>query len=412
MWIASSLEHHYDRFRTIWTMLRGNKPVWPQFTQRLAWKLRPYFLRHPLPHDIACWRLRDANADDIDQMTRVETENSSWWKFLTPFFAAHGYHLYAPFVELLSDYSHPLPLDGHPSSRQTHPFARRLYSANKDCKFFFKNCIRGARDAYGRDVVIRIVSGPERSRELEILKRLTSSPALKDPRNITIPILDWLEFDGLTFIVMPRWDPAWIHDFGTVAECIHITDSFLAYLDFLHQHRIAHMDIHAGNMCINTIVPSFYSHLTGLRNPAVTRYAMIDFGVSYIYPYDMPLETVREELPIYAWAFHGLEDEKGPFNPFCADVGALGTVLDRHVRVIRDVVPEIVPFIESMTTPRPDDRPTAHEAYLKFQALKASLTSEQLQAPVTDLSYRGDGHYQRKYVYKKRPQLPDPDWSP
>ncbi|KAF9041509.1 hypothetical protein BJ165DRAFT_1489423 [Panaeolus papilionaceus] len=52
---------------------------------------------------------------------------------------------------------------------------------------------------------------------------------LRDPRNITIPILDWLEFGGLVFIVMPRWDLAWIHDFEKVSELIEISDVLFSY---------------------------------------------------------------------------------------------------------------------------------------------------------------------------------------
>ncbi|PPQ76010.1 hypothetical protein CVT24_006541 [Panaeolus cyanescens] len=340
-------------------------------------------------------------------------ENNTWWTFLTPFFAAHGYTLYAPVGDHASEDSHPHPLDEMPTSRQVHPFARRLYSKNKDTGFTLGPCLRGARDKYGRDFVIRIVSGPIRSTEVEVLQRLTSPSALRDPRNITIPILEWLEFDGLVFIVMPRWDYAWIHDFGTVAECIHIAEVSLAYLDFLHEHRIAHMDIHDGNMMINTIVPALRFHLTGLRDPAETRYAMIDFEGSYIYPYETPLDEVSVVFPGYSWGAHGLNGEEGPFNPFAADVGALGYLLDQRVRVIREVVPEIIPFTEWMRSlsKASSERPTAREAYTRFQELKSKLTEEQLKAPVKDLSY-SQGAYQKKYIYKSRPQLPKHNWSP
>ncbi|PPQ73013.1 hypothetical protein CVT24_001402 [Panaeolus cyanescens] len=391
-------------------MTRGLR--WGLFSQRLVWKLKPYLTRHPLPYDIDRWRLKGIDVDDLDLVARLMKENNSWWTFLAPFFAAHGYTHYAPASD--GHETHPDPHDGMPTSRQVHPFARRLYSTNKENKMFLAPCIRGARDEHGRDVVIRIVSGPKCSRELEVLQRLTSPSALQDPRNITIPILEWLQFDGLTFIVMPRWDLGWIHDFGRVAECIHIAEISLAYLDFLHEHRIAHMDIHDGNMLINTIVPARRFHLTGLRDPAETRYAMIDFGASHIYPYGTPLDTVRITLPRYAWGFHGLNPEDGPFNPFAADVGALGYLLDRRVRVIRHVVPEIVPFTERMRSLSKDsnERPTAREVYLKFQELKSRLTEEQLKAPVTDLSYKGDGYYQKKYTYKSRPQLPKHNWTP
>ncbi|PPQ76009.1 hypothetical protein CVT24_006540 [Panaeolus cyanescens] len=387
---------------------------WDQFSQRLAWKLRPYFSRHPVSRDIVRWRIdsMDIDINNLEVVTPLMKENNTWWTFLTPFFAAHGYTLYVPIDDKPTGASHPHPIDGKPTTRQAHPFARRLYSTNKDTKLSLRPCVRGARDKHGRDVVIRIVSGPQRSRELEVLQRLTSPSALRDPRNITIPILDWLKFDGLVFIVMPRWDPAWIHDFGTVAECIHIAETFLAYLDFLHEHRIAHMDIHPGNMTINTVIPARCFHLTGLRDPAETRYAMIDFGTSFIYPPETHLDTVREVFPQYSWRYHGMNEEEGPFNPFSVDVSSLGYILDRRVRVIREVVPEIIPFVEWMRPFKLSDCPTAREAYLKFQELKSKLTAEQLSAPLSDISYSGDGEYQKKYTYKSRPTLPAHNWSP
>ncbi|PPQ73016.1 hypothetical protein CVT24_001405 [Panaeolus cyanescens] len=303
---------------------RMNGLEWTQFCQRLTWKLRPYFSRHILPRDIARWRLDGVNVDDLDMVTRLRKENNSWWTFLTPFFAAYGYSLHVPIDDNATANSYPYPLHGKPTSRQVHPYARRLYCTNRESTFKIhvvdmmsklirhlsrqKPCVRGARDKCGRDVVIRIVSGPEHSKELKVLEYLTSPSALKDPRNITIPILDWLEFDGLIFIVMPKWDQAWMHDVGTVAECIHIADVLLA--------------------------------------------------------------------------------------------------------IIREIVPEIISFIEWMRSSRPSDRPTAREAYLKFQELKTKLTAEQLEAPLSDIFYDGSGRYQKKYAYKTRPKLPDHNWRP
>jgi hypothetical protein len=42
------------------------------------------------------------------------------------------------------------------------------------------------------------------SDELEVYKRLNTPQARQDPRNHTVPVLEWLEHDGLVFVVMPR----------------------------------------------------------------------------------------------------------------------------------------------------------------------------------------------------------------
>jgi hypothetical protein len=77
-----------------------------------------------------------------------------------------------------------------------------------------------ARDREGREVFIKLVicvasislsltwyravSALHETPELQTLKRLQSDDLRNDPRNHTIPILEWIEAFGTTFIVMPR----------------------------------------------------------------------------------------------------------------------------------------------------------------------------------------------------------------
>ena len=77
-----------------------------------------------------------------------------------------------------------------------------------------------ARDRLGRDVIIkyvsicmvvrtthvfpRLVSGSEPSQELEALRRLNSPLLRANPRNRTIPVLEFIKWGDLVFAVMPR----------------------------------------------------------------------------------------------------------------------------------------------------------------------------------------------------------------
>ncbi|KAF9057001.1 hypothetical protein BJ165DRAFT_1397360 [Panaeolus papilionaceus] len=328
---------------------------------------------HPLPLDLNMWRTLDIGLDRMDALFLRMKKNLEWWQYLDSFFNSQGYVLYtARSLEACFQFL-PLPHDGKPfESHQQYPYARRLYKTNKDGEFPYVHCVRAARDEYGQDVVIRIVSGPEPSDEFKVLKRLSSPAALRDPINITIPILDWLEFGGLVFIVMPRWNLAWIHDFEKVSELMDISDVLFSYLDFLHDNRVAHMDFHSYNIAINTIVGG-----------------ALDFGASVAYPYDTPLDAATHIADNYSSGFHGLPSLTGPFNPFHADVGALGlgTMMEVQLRVIEHVVPQIGPFVDAMRAPSPGDRPTAKEVYRQFKAIKSSLTQEQLDAPVLALRY-------------------------
>lgn len=49
-----------------------------------------------------------------------------------------------------------------------------------------------------------MVAGSEASDELNVYKRLNTSEARLDPRNHTVPVLDWLTHKDFTFVVMPR----------------------------------------------------------------------------------------------------------------------------------------------------------------------------------------------------------------
>ncbi|KAF9041531.1 hypothetical protein BJ165DRAFT_1489558 [Panaeolus papilionaceus] len=343
---------------------------------------------HPLPLDINVWRTFDLGPDRMDVLFARMKENLEWWQYLDSFFKSQGYVLCTPPSAEKCFQFRPYPHDGKPlQTHQQCPHARRLYEKNIDCEFIYRHCLRAARDKHGQDVVIRIVSGPEPSDELKVLKRLSSRALLRDPRNITIPILDWLEFGGLVFIVMPRWDLAWIHDFEKVSELIEISDVLFSYLDFLHDNRIAHMDLHSDNTAINTIVPKNTYNAKGLRDPGVTRYAVFDFGASVVYPYETPLESATHVADNYNWGFHGLPSLTGPFNPFQADVGALGTMMEIQLRVIEHVVPQVGPLVDAMRVPNPGDRPTAKEVYRQFKAIRSSLTQEQLDAPILTLRY-------------------------
>lgn len=52
----------------------------------------------------------------------------------------------------------------------------------------------------------RLVSfSGEESDELKIYRLLNTPQARNDPRNHTVPVVDWIEYNGLTFVVSPRY---------------------------------------------------------------------------------------------------------------------------------------------------------------------------------------------------------------
>ncbi len=55
-----------------------------------------------------------------------------------------------------------------------------------------------------RLTLFRAISGPQPSKELRAFRLLQSDALRDDPRNHTIPVLDYINFNGQVFVVMPR----------------------------------------------------------------------------------------------------------------------------------------------------------------------------------------------------------------
>ncbi|KAF8149336.1 hypothetical protein B0H34DRAFT_733314 [Crassisporium funariophilum] len=180
--------------------------------------------------------------------------------------------------------------------------------------------VYAARDSQGRDVVIKIVSGRTPTNELRVLQALNTPKARADPRNHTIHVLDFIYFDGVAFVVMPRWPAAFNPDFGMVKEMLHLMDVILETFDYLHENRIAHCDFLPQNLGINVINDRRCDFMLGMRYSSVVRYALYDFGFSLMYPHDTILEDVRDDRE-YNFSLRHLEAPSDPtVNPFQVDM--------------------------------------------------------------------------------------------
>ncbi|KAH6900833.1 other/AgaK1 protein kinase [Coprinopsis sp. MPI-PUGE-AT-0042] len=299
------------------------------------------------------------------------------WKFLAAYFAGCGYYLYQGLGPLHTTPSNDGPL---PSPlEQVYPYSRRADGlTEKDLEF---NCTQGfriwaARDQWGREVVIRLVSFPgEESDELKIYRLLNTPEARKDPRNHTVPVVDWIEYSGLTFIVSPRWgDPI----IGMVSLS---ADQLLHYADTLLEARRAY-----------SLSSTYSYHFTlGARHhlwpkpqdgaaclcPAVSRFAYIDFDASVMLPMDTALDSVLMEREMrIGIAYLGLPG--GKVNPFNDDIVVLLNTLQTYTRVLEAGIPEIGLFFDKyladLSAP-----PSAAMVLAAFRKLRTTLTREQLE---------------------------------
>ncbi|PPQ79174.1 hypothetical protein CVT24_012888 [Panaeolus cyanescens] len=354
----------------------------------LVWRLRSVLHCHPLPRQLAGWQPTPLSYDDQDQFAREMFEIQSYWLYLDTFFHLKGYRIFKPvdgnFHERKWLNLVPGPHEESKRSkgrrRSDYPYARKGYPDDYPMQFFFSSPrVWPARDVDGNDLIIRLVSDDQCSDELRIWRRLHSPGVKNHPRNRAIPVLEYLEFDGLTFIVMPRWDSPSSNDYATAEEVLNMAECIFDAVDFLHEHRIVHRDLEFQNVGLNVVIGK-QRYPKGNHDPKEAMYAIIDFGFSLIYPYETHLEEATTTLR-YGCEF---EDENPPRNPFTLETYYAAKMIQHSARIVEKFIPEIGPFFDDILNAEEANRPFAREVLQRFRQLKSSLTTDQLKMPLED----------------------------
>ncbi|KAJ7097897.1 kinase-like domain-containing protein [Mycena belliarum] len=216
------------------------------------------------------------------------------------------------------------------------------------------NLFRGTRICDGAKVVIKAVH--LHSRELSVIKFLSTPPLRHDPMNHCIPVLAFIEVaqDSLAFIVMEQaspllWSSQLIDD-----EVPCRLDLFLAALRqciehcvFMHKHQVAHLDISLRNL-----VTDYQGH-----------YAYIDYELSRRFDggsIRIP-EFRTTEIPPECELSNG----DCP-DPFKADVWALAVLILRACKLAGYCIAELVQLTRPMLNENPADRPSLDEVLRAF----------------------------------------------
>jgi len=252
--------------------------------------------------------------------------------------------------------------------------------------------------------------------ELPILSVLSSEPLASHPENRTVPLLDVIlspDSDEAVYLVFPQLRPFAHPPFQTPAEILHCFRRFLQGLQFLHEHNIAHLDIHKVNLMMhagsmfprgyNPIITEFYrasdplSEQTRLkRAPRITRslsdvkYYFIDFG--HARQYSMNLQ---DSLPIaHGEQGHIIapEMQRRSYNPMPVDVYALGTLFEEVIEGYEGWDDrEVSKVVKVMKRKKPDQRSTAEEARYDFEELIKTIPRKELWKKIYPKSYLSGG---------------------
>ncbi|KAH6900831.1 other/AgaK1 protein kinase [Coprinopsis sp. MPI-PUGE-AT-0042] len=331
-----------------------------------------------LPTDRQSWSVDPDICAVDEQWMEALDDVSRRWKFLAPYFA--GLRLLP-----LSRASSPIhdTLRGWPSAFTTRAGVsvlspRRPLDRQGFRIYPYPACRVFASGLHEINWDGKLVSFPgEESDELKIYRLLNTPQARKDPRNHTVPVIDWIEYSGLIFIVSPRWGDPIIGMVPLSADqLLHYADTLLEGLVFLHENRVAHRDIHVGNTVLDIITGYHRRDALPLLHPSLSRFAYIDFDASVVLPIDTAIDSVLMEREMrlgVGW----LRLPQAKSNPFNDDVVVLLHALQTYTRVLESEIPEIGLFFDKylgdLVAP-----PSAAVVLAAFRNLRSTLTREQL----------------------------------
>uniref|UniRef100_A0A8H7Y4K3 Protein kinase domain-containing protein n=1 Tax=Psilocybe cubensis TaxID=181762 RepID=A0A8H7Y4K3_PSICU len=365
------LESKYESLLWTWRLMRSNI-IFPEALE--DWNLK---------------NLEDSHGDFI--------YIHSCWMFVLPFFVSRGYAMYQQDPVGLGNLNPP-PFP--PAAKATsYPYSRQLPSKTPIPRAVWAPRIWAARDALGRDVIIKVISEVDNpSNELKVMQLLNSKRLRSDPANHTIYAIEYITFDKFVFVVMPRWDSAIFPEFANVSELMHFTKIILEAFDFLHRNRIVHLDCLAQNMGMNAVMTTAeIDRRTGVRDPKEVRYALFDFDAAVIFPEDTVIEEARMDH-VLSFDRHYIPKESitYPYNPFRVDVAFMGTCLQTYVRHLESKIPELGPFFDSLIDINDPNQPSASQALARFTEISNNLSPE-----VASASFDGFIWCRGGVVYKK-----------
>ncbi|KAG6871583.1 hypothetical protein C0995_002882, partial [Termitomyces sp. Mi166 len=167
---------------------------------------------------------------------------------------------------------------------------------------------------------------------------------------------------------------------------MHEIFHFIHWTD-LHEHRIAHEDIKAGNILINHVSKDFFDNRSqyrrSLRSQGKLTYAFCDFDGSTMFSPSMSLDECR--LPSHVsfntlWYQVPADTSQGEFdfNPFAFDVGMLGVLFCNEFQHLTWVAPMLAPLLDRMTTRDIERRFKASEALRFFEEEVLPQTPERV----------------------------------
>ncbi|EIN06250.1 hypothetical protein PUNSTDRAFT_127605 [Punctularia strigosozonata HHB-11173 SS5] len=269
--------------------------------------------------------------------------------------------------------------------------------------------------------------------EEDIIIMLNSEPFVSDPRNHCVPIYEIMEVPGedLRLIVMPLLreyeDPKW----DTIGEVVSCIQQIFEGLRFMHINRIAHRDCTVNNIMLDPrdMYPASFHparpeksgdgkaparYFTRTQRPS--RYYLIDFGLSQLYPpgepaIAFPTRGGDRTVPEFA------ADYDADYDPFPVDVYYLGNWVREYIIKKYHGFEFLSSLTDDMTLVDPSKRPTMDQVMERLDKIVTSAGSWKMRSrvvardehPIMGL-YRAIGHWKRRvvFIFTRTPAIPTP----
>ncbi|KAH9895166.1 hypothetical protein C8Q73DRAFT_644721 [Cubamyces lactineus] len=251
-----------------------------------------------------------------------------------------------------------------------------------------------ARNALQQDLFVKMID--KGTPEDQIYRYLAGCKELYDSRTFQC-VLPPIAIIGspykFAFAAMPMWGAEYrITDFDTLRAILIFIRCTLIGLAFLHDHRIAHRDIHESNILLNWYCrdvqkASCTKCLRAHYQSSSALYALFDFDLSLHLP---PSTSLKDCLRPASEAFIGRSDyhptdiyQGEPYyNPFAFDVACLGNLFSFYFAEAIPSSPFLAALFSRMTTHVIDDRFTAAEALAFVHEIEGALPPDVLDSAV------------------------------
>ncbi|KII88468.1 hypothetical protein PLICRDRAFT_41629 [Plicaturopsis crispa FD-325 SS-3] len=213
---------------------------------------------------------------------------------------------------------------------------------------------RGSRIQDGMRVVIKAVR--LRSRELDVVRFLSTPPIRHEPMNHCIPVLDVIEIpeDDLGIIVMEEWSAPLMADTPCCMRLfLGCLQQIIEHIAFMHQNMIAHLDL----------------SLVNILTDGQGHYATIDYELSRRFhdALDPRIHGGRStEMPP--------EFERGECcDPFKVDIWTLAVLILRVMKLQGLCLPELIRLTGPMLAEDAKTRPTAAQVLDAFNRIVSTM---------------------------------------